>query len=347
MGSGNSRSRDEARDGGVVASEDSGGSIEGSSYLSQGYEELVNLVIRPPRMNYSPASDLGPASFSHCGKRFRREDLEIVNSRGHKVACSWWKFEPEDMPATQLPCVIYLHGNASCRIAAFELLRHLLPVAVTVFAMDFSGSGLSDGDYVSLGFFEREDVEAAVAHLRGSGMVSTVGLWGHSMGAATALLYGDRDPSIAGMVLDSAFADLMQLVKEFGQNLKEQGLRTPGFCVPSFCISAALPIAANIIRHSVRRRAKFDPRDVSPISKCNVCFIPALFAHGESDNFIRPSHSEQLHDAYAGDKNLVLFTDFFFASAVIFLKQTLDVKEEHCLDTTSPSHGVAFDRGFF
>jgi hypothetical protein len=28
------------------------------------------------------------------------------------------------------------------------------------------------------------------------------------MGAATALLHGDRDPSIAGMVLDSAFADM-------------------------------------------------------------------------------------------------------------------------------------------
>jgi len=33
-------------------------------------------------------------------------------------------------------------------------------------------------------------------------------MWGRSMGAATALLHANRDPSIAGMVLDSAFADL-------------------------------------------------------------------------------------------------------------------------------------------
>ena len=32
-----------------------------------------------------------------------------------------------------------------------------------------------------------------------------------SMGAATALLHGHRDPSIAAMVLDSPFADLKQL----------------------------------------------------------------------------------------------------------------------------------------
>jgi hypothetical protein len=34
------------------------------------------------------------------------------------------------------------------------------------------------------------------------------------MGAATALMHGDRDPSIAAMVLDSAFSDLTQLAEE-------------------------------------------------------------------------------------------------------------------------------------
>ncbi len=31
-------------------------------------------------------------------------------------------------------------GNASCRIAAFELLRHLLPLSISVFALDFAGA---------------------------------------------------------------------------------------------------------------------------------------------------------------------------------------------------------------
>lgn len=34
------------------------------------------------------------------------------------------------------------------------------------------------------------------------------------MGAATALLHGDRDMTIAALVLDSAFADLTQLAEE-------------------------------------------------------------------------------------------------------------------------------------
>lgn len=67
---------------------------------------------------------------------------------------------------------------------------------------------------MSLGFFEREDLKAVINHLRESGGVSTIALWGRSMGAATSLMHGDRDPSIAAMVLDSPFADLTQLAEE-------------------------------------------------------------------------------------------------------------------------------------
>lgn len=41
------------------------------------------------------------------------------------------------------------------------------------------------------------------------------------MGAATALLHGDRDPSIAALVLDSAFADLTQLAEEMVERGRE------------------------------------------------------------------------------------------------------------------------------
>lgn len=55
-----------------------------------------------------------------------------------------------------------------------------------------------------------------VTHLRSTGRTSTIGLWGRSMGAATALMHSHRDPSIAGIVLDSPFADLRQLANVGG-----------------------------------------------------------------------------------------------------------------------------------
>ncbi len=59
---------------------------------------------------------------------------------------------------------------------------------------------MSDGDWVTLGAREVDDLAVAVAHLRTLEHVSTIGLWGRSMGAVTALLYAQRDPSIAGVV---------------------------------------------------------------------------------------------------------------------------------------------------
>lgn len=62
------------------------------------------------------------------------------------------------------------------------------------------GSGLSDGKWVTLGAHEVEDLGVVVRHLRSQGGVSSIGLWGRSMGAVTALLYSHSDPDIAGMV---------------------------------------------------------------------------------------------------------------------------------------------------
>lgn len=53
---------------------------------------------------------------------------------------------------------------------------------------------------MTLGWREQDDLALAIQHLRDLGTVSTIGLWGRSMGAVTALLYSQKDPSIAGVV---------------------------------------------------------------------------------------------------------------------------------------------------
>mmetsp|Transcript_21308 Transcript_21308/g.20446 ORF Transcript_21308/g.20446 Transcript_21308/m.20446 type:complete len:124 (-) Transcript_21308:944-1315(-) len=116
-----------------------------------------------------------------------------------------------------MPCVIYLHGNASSRIEALPCVHHLLPANITLFCFDFAGCGNSEGEYISLGYYEKEDLDIIVKYLRKYRNVSTIGLWGRSMGAATSLLHGDRDPSIAAMVLDSPFSNLKLLTNELAK----------------------------------------------------------------------------------------------------------------------------------
>lgn len=73
---------------------------------------------------------------------------------------------------------------------------------------------MSEGDYISLGYHEKEDLECVIDYLRNLGSVSLIGLWGRSMGAATALMHGPRDPSIAAIVLDSPYSRLKDLANE-------------------------------------------------------------------------------------------------------------------------------------
>ncbi|CAB9503983.1 Family with sequence similarity 108, member [Seminavis robusta] len=286
-----------------------------------GYQELVNAIIRPPRADYKMEA-LGPPAFNFCGKRFTRTDFTLRTKRGYNLECSHW--EPVERATDRIPVIIYMHGNSSARVEVIPQLSYLLSLGLAVFAFDFAGSGKSDGEYVSLGYYEREDLSCIVAHLRATNVVSTIALWGRSMGAATALMFGDRDPSIACMILDSSFADLSQLAEEMVEKGRDQGI-----IVPNFVVSVAL----RMIQGSVKKQAGFNIKHISPIAHSDKCFIPALFVAGEHDDFIKKHHSEAIYEKYAGDKNLIIVEGdhnsprpkFMFDSASIFLQTCLQI----------------------
>jgi dipeptidyl aminopeptidase/acylaminoacyl peptidase len=259
---------------------------------------------------------LGPPAFNFCGRRFTRTDFTLRTKRGYNLECSHW--EPVERVVDRIPVVIYMHGNSSARVEVIPQLSYLLSLGLAVFAFDFAGSGKSDGDFVSLGYYEREDLSCIVAHLRATNVVSTIALWGRSMGAATALMFGDRDPSIACMILDSSFSDLTQLCEEMVEKGREQGI-----VVPNIVVSVAI----RMLTGSVKKQAGFNIKSISPIAHADKCFIPALFVAGEHDDFIKKHHSEQIYERYAGDKNLIIVEGdhnsprpkFMFDSASIFL----------------------------
>ena len=179
------------------------------------YNDLVNAIIRPPRAAYHD-NDLGPVEFTYGGTLFIREDLRLINKRGLAVMCSFWhrRFQPRSVQAGNTPCVVYCHGNASCRVEALTVMGSVLASGFSLFSFDFSGCGHSEGDYISLGWFEQDDVALALEYLKRTRGISTIILWGRSMGAASCLLAASRDSSIAALVLDSPFASFKQLALE-------------------------------------------------------------------------------------------------------------------------------------
>jgi len=252
---------------------------------------LWNLIIRPPRRRYNLAR-LGPKEFKLWSCGVQRRDITLRNPRGMQLECSHFlpTLGPGETPEPR-PVVIYLHANSSCRLEALPLVTMFLPLGISLFAFDFAGCGESEGEYISLGWYERDDLAECIDYLRKTELVSTIGLWGRSMGSVTALLHADRDHSIGGMVLDSAFASLRQLASELAQS---------DYKVPSWLLSGALAIG----RMRIKSLCNFDIDALAPERHVSASFVPAFFIAARGDDFVAPHHTQRLYEAYNGDKEL-------------------------------------------
>ncbi|XP_048133771.1 uncharacterized protein YqkD-like [Rhodamnia argentea] len=293
-------------------------------------EQFVNFVIRPPRAEYDPKTDLldqelisHPISTDIISVYLLSSLNFVTNIRGEVLKCSHYVSVVHGR-GKPLPCVIFCHGNSGCRVDAGEAAIVLLPSNITVFTLDFSGSGLSGGEHVTLGWNEKDDLSVVVDYLWADGNVSLIGLWGHSMGAVTSLMYGAEDPSIAGMVLDSPFSVLVDLMMELVDTYK--------YPLPKFSVN----IAIQYNRRAVQKRTNFNIMELNPIKDAKTCFIPVLIGHANDDDFIRPHHSDRIFEAYVGDKKTIKLggdhnqprPQFYFDSISVFFRIVLQHPED-------------------
>eukprot|EP00009_Paramoeba_aestuarina_P008916 CAMPEP_0201507776 /NCGR_PEP_ID=MMETSP0161_2-20130828/1344_1 /ASSEMBLY_ACC=CAM_ASM_000251 /TAXON_ID=180227 /ORGANISM="Neoparamoeba aestuarina, Strain SoJaBio B1-5/56/2" /LENGTH=506 /DNA_ID=CAMNT_0047902241 /DNA_START=47 /DNA_END=1564 /DNA_ORIENTATION=- len=259
---------------------------------------FADQIIRPPRAQYQ-IQHLGPTKFPVGNWMIERTDFTIKNKRDMTLQCSI--FEPTPRPAEKLPCVMYLHGNASSRLEALSVAPLILTSGTTLLSVDLAGSGLSDGEYISLGYYEKDDVTCLVEYLKERNKTSKVALWGRSMGAATALLYlGENDnvdDFVKGAVVDSPFASLDELAHDIINTLP----------VPVLARKAIGAIGVKKADAIVQEKANFEINHLVPARAAKNCKPPVLMLHGKDDTFILPKHSEKCFQEYGGaEKRLIL-----------------------------------------
>ena len=255
------------------------------------YDHLWKAIIRPGRDEYEQ-EELGPFKFEIKGNCYKRTDFELINNRGLKLICSFWEPFDEEREKVNLPCVIYLHGNSSSRCEAYAEVKYLLPKNICLFSFDFCGCGKSEGDYISLGYYEKEDVHCVIEYLLKSKKVSKIGLWGRSMGAVTAIMYASEHPSdISALILDSGFYSLNTLIHE---------LVNSRINLPNFIIDRVL----KSVKETVREKAGFSLDEIEPYLYARKCNAPAFFCHGEQDNFVFSHHCIDLYKDYKGCNKL-------------------------------------------
>lgn len=284
------------------------------------WEEICNLVIRPQRCIYDSSIMLGPRLFMLGNRIYERKDLDLKNKKGLTLKCSHYMPIDSQRKSEKLPCVVYLHGNCGSRCDAIETVQLLLPYDITVFSFDFAGSGLSEGDFVSLGYFEQHDVGAVLDHLVSENRTSKIGLWGRSMGASTAIIsascYCDV---VCGCVCDSPFSSLEKVILDLVK--KYAGLIPKGLT----------KIGIKMMKTSIKKRAGFDIYENNPIKYARTATAPVLFAAAFGDHFIQIAQSEELFETWNGEKGIIRFEgdhnserpEFFYDAVAIFFYNVL------------------------
>lgn len=197
--------------------------------------------------------------------------------------------------------MIYLHCNTGSRLDVVPYLPELIQQNFSVCSFDFSGCGNSDGNYITLGYSEKDDIEAVLNYLQGLGKYEHFFLWGRSMGATAALFYitSSKQNLVKGIVLDSAFYSLKKMVLEYASQVTK---------LPQFLIYPILPL----VNKYLKEKADLEIEDfeikgllegMRPLSD-----IPAvLFLTSKQDAVVKSKHSEQICKHYPGKEKQIKY----------------------------------------
>lgn len=164
----------------------------------QGWESIV----KPQSFPYDEF-DLGPkvqTSRFNPDITIKRYDFDTVNSASSTLKCSFFhtKIEEDERLAllksrkerfdhSEKPCIIYCHSHSANRVEGVSIIHQALP-DFNVCIFDFSGCGQSEGEFVTLGIKESDDIKSVMTFLEIEMNVRNFFLWGRSMGAVSCLL---------------------------------------------------------------------------------------------------------------------------------------------------------------
>jgi fermentation-respiration switch protein FrsA (DUF1100 family) len=192
---------------------------------------------------------------------------------------------------TRDPGIVLLHGIRSNRTSLIERAKFLRKEGYSVLLFDMQAHGENEGDYISFGFLEARDVEAAVTFLRETKKIARVGIIGLSLGGAAALLAdgAGADAIVVEAVyssIEAAIANRLQL--RFGPLGK---YLTPLF---SYQLNLRLGIPAS---------------KLSPIEHLGTIRVPIFFIAGAKDQRTSVENSRALFARANDPKSLWIVED--------------------------------------
>jgi uncharacterized protein len=161
-----------------------------------------------------------------------------------------------------------------------------------VLLVDFTGSGGSEGNSTTIGFWEAQEVKDCYDHIKNTGE-KNIFLFGTSMGAAAILkCLNDHPIQPAAILLECPFGSMYQTVCA---RFKRMGY-------PAFPMAGIL-----LFWGSVQHR--FWAFSHNPITYASRVQCPALLMYGEKDDRVSRQETTRIYSNLAGKKQLMLFPE--------------------------------------
>lgn len=216
-----------------------------------------------------------------------RESLEAATEEGYRLVAE--EFHPQKESSRW---VLLLHGYTGWKEAMYPIAMEYVERGWNALVPDMRCQGESEGDFIGMGWTDRLDNMVWIRHILEADPDAQIVIQGQSMGAACALLMsGEELPdNVKAIVSDCAYSDAYEMFKK---------QMWEWFHLPSFPL---LPLA-NVM---LQLRGGYDLKDASPIQAVARSQIPTLFTHGTEDEMIDPQMTEDLYEAAACPKELLL-----------------------------------------
>ncbi len=207
------------------------------------------------------------------------EDVAFTSGAG--IVLKGWLIRP--VPAVYAaPAIIICHGVGANKSDFTELAVNLSRRGYAVLLFDFRAHGESGGNKTSLGYHEQEDVLAALDYLKTRHDVdpSRIGVYGFSLGGATAIIAAVRSHGFRAIVADSSFTNLRDQAKTVVADF---------YHLPSFPF---LPLV--VFAYEVYFRTRIDA--ISPVgSIAMLASTPILIIAGDGDKLIPSENGRRLY----------------------------------------------------
>jgi uncharacterized protein len=181
-------------------------------------------------------------------------------------------------PRAPKACIILLHGIKGKKEHWIGTAKWLNENGYATLIPDHRAHGESEGQYITFGYKEKQDVSAWANALQKRFPNVSIGIWGNSLGGAIGLQALAADKRFTFGIIESTFADLNDVVFAYGSRLF--GLR---YRFLSNRIVARAGIFAN-----------FEPQAVKPAQSAKNIHQPILYLHGTADDNINIQHGYRI-----------------------------------------------------